>query len=125
MTVPVVITIPGQQGMLLSANDRYHWRQKAARTRYWRQLTNVCVRAAQADPVGGLVRITVTFAWPDRRRRDIGNLAPTVKAIVDGIVDGGLLPDDDDKHVIGPDIRRMSGDAFGVSVRIDAVDGAA
>lgn len=125
MNGPVVVTVPGNKTMLLSANDRHHWRKKAARTRYWRQLAAVCVHAAQFEQLTGRVHITVTFAWPDRRRRDIANLAPTVKAIVDGLVDGGLIPDDDDKHVLGPDIRRVTGDEFSVRVRVESVGGAA
>lgn len=125
MSGPIVVTVPGNRAMLLSANDRHHWRKKAERTRYWRQLAAVCVHAAQVEQLTGRVHITVTFAWPDRRRRDVGNLAPTVKAIVDGLVDGGLLPDDDDKHVLGPDIRRVLGHEFTVQVMVEAVDGAA
>ena len=43
------------------------------------------------------------------------SLAPTAKAWVDGAVNGpfkghrfgpGLLPDDDDQHLVGPDLRR-------------------
>jgi hypothetical protein len=42
----------------------------------------------------------------DARRRDVGNLYPSAKALVDGLVDYGLIPDDDDRHLIGPDMRR-------------------
>ena len=31
---------------------------------------------------------------------------PTAKAVVDGLVDAGVLPDDDAKHLLGPDLRR-------------------
>lgn len=42
----------------------------------------------------------------NNRSYDAGNLAPTAKAIVDGLVtDYGLLPDDSNEHVIGPDMR--------------------
>lgn len=34
------------------------------------------------------------------RRLDASNYAPTVKALVDGVVDAGALPDDSGKHVI-------------------------
>ena len=30
---------------------------------------------------------------------------PTLKALVDGLVDAHLIPDDDWKHLIGPDVR--------------------
>jgi hypothetical protein len=51
--------------------------------------------------------VTVTFRFPNNRRRDVHNLLPLVaKPIVDGIVGAGILPDDDDKHLVGPDLRR-------------------
>ena len=43
---------------------------------------------------------------PDRRRRDPANLYPSFKAAIDGaLVDAGVLPDDDAKHLVGPDMR--------------------
>ena len=51
--------------------------------------------------------ITVTIRFPDKRRRDVSNLYPYVaKPLVDGLVDARVIPDDDDLHVIGPDLRR-------------------
>ena len=53
------------------------------------------------------VRIILTVRFNDKRRHDVGNLYPYVaKPIVDGLVDARLVPDDDDAHVIGPDLRR-------------------
>ena len=46
-----------------------------------------------------------TLTWRDRRRRDAHNIMPTIKACVDGVVAAGLLPDDDDTHLTGPDLR--------------------
>jgi crossover junction endodeoxyribonuclease RusA len=40
-----------------------------------------------------------------RRKVDPANLYPSFKACVDGIVDAGVIADDDAKHVIGPDMR--------------------
>ena len=51
-------------------------------------------------------RLVVEIAFPDRRRRDPHNYMATVKPIVDGLVDAGVLPDDDAKHLLGPDLRR-------------------
>nr|WP_303769103.1 hypothetical protein [Schaalia odontolytica] len=42
------------------------------------------------------------MAYPDRRRRDRHNLAPTIKAMLDGLIDAGLLPDDADRYLDGP-----------------------
>jgi len=38
------------------------------------------------------VTLTVTFAWPDKRRRDLDNVS--VKAAIDGAVDAGVVYDD-------------------------------
>lgn len=39
------------------------------------------------------------------RRRDPGNWAPSAKAAVDGMVDAGLLEDDNSTRLLGPDPR--------------------
>lgn len=55
------------------------------------------------------------------RRRDVGNLYPTVKACLDGIVsDAKVLPDDDDRHVVGPDIRPgAKAEKFTLTITLD------
>ena len=36
----------------------------------------------------------------DRRRRsDVGNVYPAAKAAIDGLVDAGVIPDDNDRYV--------------------------
>ena len=52
--------------------------------------------------------VTVTLGYPDRRKRDAHNLMPTIKGLIDGLVDPGtrgILPDDSDAHLTGPDLR--------------------
>ena len=46
--------------------------------------------------------------------RDLDNLRPAVKALIDGLVHPapglrGILPDDSDKYMIGPDMRADTG----------------
>lgn len=102
----------------LNANERLHWAAKSGRTRDWRQLA--CVTARQARvPSMARARIVVTVSFPDKRRRDVHNLYPTAKALVDGLIDAGVLPDDDDAHLIGPDMRRGPRCSGPVSWRID------
>ena len=38
--------------------------------------------------------ITITWVAKDKRRRDIDNLFSSMKAYIDGLVEGGLLADD-------------------------------
>jgi hypothetical protein len=40
-----------------------------------------------------------------RRRLDPANLYPSFKAAIDGLVDAGVLEDDDHTRVVGPDMR--------------------
>lgn len=42
---------------------------------------------------------------PKRGRRDPANWYPTFKAVTDGLVDQGVLDDDDHTRVVGPDMR--------------------
>lgn len=53
------------------------------------------------------VRIWVEVTQPDNRRRDTTNLFPTAKALVDGLVDAGVITDDADGLVEGPWLRRV------------------
>jgi len=90
----------------INANDRLHHAPKAKLTRTWRDLAAATINTGWFPDRYQRAHITVAIRFPNNRRRDVGNLYPTAKAIVDGCVDANLLSDDDDKHVIGPDLRR-------------------
>lgn len=81
---------------LLTANQRLHWAEKSRRTRNLRAIARYAAHATA--PILGPADLHVLIEWPDRRRRDPDNWAPTVKALVDGLVDAGILPDDDMQH---------------------------
>lgn len=101
------VTIPlDWPAELLSANDRYHHMKVAKIVKAWR--THAYTKAVQLELEMTYMRarIVVHYRFPTNHRREVSNLQPTSKAIVDGLVDAGLIPDDDDKHVIGPDNRR-------------------
>lgn len=90
---------------LLNANQRMHWQKRRKIVALLRRAA-ADAAASQNAPRLDRAHITVHVAWPDRRRRDVLNIAPTVKAAIDGMVtDFGLLPDDDDTHLTGPDFR--------------------
>lgn len=92
-------------GPWLSMNDRPHWAERARGTRAWRAAALWSARAARL-PVGlDLVRVEIWVHKTTARKYDAGNLQPTAKAVVDGLVDYGLVPDDDNEHLIGPDMR--------------------
>lgn len=105
MTEPRTWVVPLPVGLaLLNANHvtHYHTKRKLVAT-----LREAGRKAAQDAQVPALVRAHIIgqFCPPDRRRRDVGNLYPSFKAAIDGLVDAGVLPDDDDEHLIGPDMR--------------------
>ncbi|MCX5671210.1 MAG: RusA family crossover junction endodeoxyribonuclease [Planctomycetota bacterium] len=43
-----------------------------------------------------VARVTAKFYLPDQRRRDPDNLLGSLKAAIDGLVDGGVIGDDRD-----------------------------
>ena len=90
---------------VLNLNDREHWRLKANKSKHIRQLAEQIARASRALHLKRAL-LTVEIAFPDRKRRDPHNWMATVKPIVDGLVKAGVLPDDDAKHLLGPDLRR-------------------
>ena len=50
--------------------------------------------------------IIAELCFRDRRRRDVPNFYPTVKALIDGLVDAKVLDDDSSpRYLIGPDMR--------------------
>lgn len=91
---------------LLNANQRRHWRHRQRVTKDWRDAAGWLAKAAGV-PRLQRAHIVVEFSFGDQRRRDVANYQPTVKAIVDGLIDVGLLPDDNDRHLVGPDLRRV------------------
>lgn len=102
------ITVP-KIAKYMSANDRPNRWAKAAATKAWRSAAFVEARMVHGHydkPMRPLVRITATVHIADKRRREVSNLFPTFKACIDGFVDAGILADDSDAHVIGPDPRR-------------------
>ncbi|WP_087507907.1 hypothetical protein [Cellulomonas iranensis] len=110
----LVVVVDVHRAHLLSANHRGHWSVRRSVSRVLRDTAALELRRAigPVSPPSAVrpwmtrAHVLVEVAWPTRRRRDVANVAPTVKALVDGLVtDGHLLPDDDDAHLIGPDLR--------------------
>jgi hypothetical protein len=109
----VTLTLDGfDPAQLVSANRKLHYQHAGKVRGYWRNLARTAASTAYGVADEGCawhtrVHITLTVRYPDRRRHDVGNLYPYVaKPIVDGLVDAGVIPDDDDTHLIGPDLRR-------------------
>ncbi len=83
---------------VLSLNDRKHWARRNEAAQQLKLAAWASARSAKA-PALQRAEVTVTYQPPDRRRRDPDNLAPTGKALIDGLVLAGVLPDDCSAHV--------------------------
>lgn len=98
----LVLTIPAPAEWI-NSNQRLNRHEQAKRTKAWRDAAFCAAfdKGQFIDPV----RIVATFHKTRAGRWDVGNLYPTAKAIVDGLVDAGVIPDDSNEWVTGPDMR--------------------
>lgn len=82
----------------LNANQKLHW---ARRAEIVKQLRTEAFVRARSQKIGTHDHITVQLVYKPKRnlRRDAGNLMPTHKAILDGLVDAGIVPDDTPQYV--------------------------
>jgi hypothetical protein len=99
----LTLTITAPCGWL-NANDRGGWRKHNSQIRAWRDAASQCARAAKL-PHLQRAHVLATFRFRTAQRRDIHNWGPTAKAIMDGLIDYGLLPDDSTEYLTGPDLR--------------------
>ncbi len=117
MTTELTFTIPAD--LWLSANQRMHWAPKSKRTRDLRGLGALTAVLEEVEPLGS-THVAAFIGYPRGGRVDPSNAAPTVKALIDGMTDAGVWPDDDHAHVIGPTYLRdkSSGQAGVHTVRL-------
>jgi len=88
----------------LNANDRVDLRRQTPDRRAWRDAGRVYAMQAKL-PRLERAHLVAELRFADDRRRDVHNLYPSIKALVDGLIDYGLLPDDNHRHLVGPDLR--------------------
>lgn len=98
------IVVPWPSSRLHSHN-KGNWRSRAAEVRRVRMMSATAARMAmdlvanQTDmqprwqPMDAAI-LTIDFLAPDDRRRDVLNLCHSLKPVIDGVVDAGLIPDD-------------------------------
>jgi hypothetical protein len=92
----------GPLDKILTANHgNRHWTYRSGLTKTWRDGAQTICKALKIPPMQHAV-IHISWNPPDNRRRDSANCYPTAKAVVDGVVAAGVLPDDDWRHVDGP-----------------------
>lgn len=79
-------------------------RGRATLTREWRGAFAELVLLQKIPPLEWL-EVEVFPVCRDRRRSDVGSVYPAAKAAIDGLVDGGVVPDDTDVYVQGLTFR--------------------
>jgi crossover junction endodeoxyribonuclease RusA len=88
----------------ISMNDRMNHFAKAKLIRavraetYWKARNEKIPRLAKC-------RVEITWVVPDSRRRDEDNPMATGKAVFDGIVDAGVVPDDTPEYMEKPTVK--------------------
>ena len=120
---PVPLSVWKSQRMTSNTQPARHiaWTGRRA---YWRELGadlwehhGASVRLTRDRPG----RVVVWFGFPAGyrgRTRDPLNLAPIVKALVDGMVDAGLADDDAAHTITGQDPRIIPGVVYGEDVAV-------
>jgi hypothetical protein len=103
MTRILVLDVPAPCEWI-NANHRPHPLAKARLTAQWREAGRRAVPEG-SKPFTGRVRVLAHIWKPRRGYYDPNNLNGTTKAILDGVVDAGILPDDSFEFVDGPDHR--------------------
>lgn len=90
---------------LLTSNDRLTQWAHARRVSElreiggWLAIKHRLPRGIQYAHILAFIMVT------DNRRYDPANWHPTAKALVDGLVDAKVFPDDNLRHILGPDPR--------------------
>lgn len=84
------------------------------------------VKARQLRIPKGLEWVHIELHWrpAKRNRRDTDNPAPSLKAVIDGLVKYGLVADDNSEHVSSETVIEPVGDRvlFWVSIKYIALD---
>lgn len=127
----VILTLAISRDVLMTSNLRLHWAEKARRTRAIRDMAWVLCKHEHRNTRLEMADLLVTTRWPDHRVRDADNAAPMVKAAVDGVVQAGLLADDNHKilrrttYEIGEPIKDLPGIAAWMYLTFTPVEGGA
>ena len=94
------LTISVHKALWITSNQRLHWSTRMRRTRMLRAdaASEARIHGLAGQRLGPSV-VTALIGYPTTGRADPANAAPTVKAIVDGLVDARVWDDDDHTHL--------------------------
>jgi crossover junction endodeoxyribonuclease RusA len=83
----------------LNVNQRRDRRAQAGDVKEWRKAGRTFCQQARV-PRLAQAELTAVVRFPDDRvRRDAPNVYPSIKAAVDGVVDAGVVADDNDSYI--------------------------
>ncbi len=128
MTIEIRFDIPRNEWW--TQNRRGHWRagwSRAAAVKQRARMQAMAFKRARPEsmPARFPVHVTAIIHPLTYGRFDPENAAPMVKAILDALTEAGWWPDDDGKHLIGPDYRAGERSEhkgwYGVTVRVEEV----
>ena len=104
----------------INSNERTHWAVRAEKTRAWRLVAKIAAQNAGLPKGLYKAHLTVYVHKTNNRAYDVHNLYGTAKAAIDGLVtDYGLLPDDSNAYLTGPDMRHgTKRDQAGITITI-------
>jgi len=91
-----VITIRCTIDAKLHAHNKGSWLAKTAATKAARESGFILTKneLMTSPKIAGPVQLEIVFTVPNRRRRDLLNMAHSLKPYVDGVVDAGGIEDD-------------------------------
>lgn len=94
------LTLTLHPAVWLTANQRLHWSTRMRRTRMLRAYaaSEARIHGLAGRHLGPSV-VTAMIGYPTTGRADPTNAEPTVKAIIDGLVDARVWDDDDHLHI--------------------------
>jgi len=110
MINPQILRFAIHRSMIINANHRLHPMVKARKVTELRTLARISTRSQRVEPITTRQLVEALFFYGDGRRPDDpANLHPTVKPLLDGMVDAGWAPDDSREWVKGPLVDVVDG----------------
>ena len=111
----------------LSPNSRVHWAVKARAVKAsreeigWLAKTDWRYKYGDAKPMMR-AKISYEFCVKDKRRRDANNFLASAKSWNDGLIDAGVLWDDDTKHLVLGGVEVIPSDTEQSIITLEELD---
>ena len=93
MTARSWLLVVPMRPMLTNAVHNMHFRKASAERKKWRGMGLALAEQAKV-PACGAIEVTCWGVYPGGRLPDPDAVAPSLKGVLDGLVDAGVVPDD-------------------------------